>query len=190
MTKSIVPVDWDEGLGVLTPAQRLFLFYYAQCPDVKWACEQAGCSPLTVQKVWKRQPTFVTAWNMVIRGEVTEVIRKAAADQAAKSFARIIELRDQDSNLRVALDAAQASLRAVRDPTFASRVEVTRDIGENWRRLLTQLLPEIQGLASGDIVEAEDWRVVEPMLLKSGNGEESEGGGTEDSDDTSGVGDE
>jgi len=54
----------------------------------------------------------------------------------------------------------------VRDPTFASRVEVTRDIGENWRRLLTQLLPEIQGLASGDIVDAEDWHVVEPVLIE------------------------
>lgn len=177
-TKHIVPKDWDDDITALTPTQRLFLFYYAQKPSIEWACEQASCSPLTVKKKWKYDPTFARAWGMIIRGEVTDVIKAAAKDQAGQSFARIVELRDQDSNPRVALDAAKACLRAIEDPTFASRVQVTKDIGSNWARVLSQLLPEIKGLAQGDIVDAEDWWEVieegEPALLEDGSGDEEE----------------
>ena len=161
MTTHIIPKDWEEGLTALTPTQRLFLFYYAQIPNIEWACEQTGCSPVSVKKKWKYQEGFAKAWAMVIRGEVTDTIRAAAKDQAGKSFARIIELRDQVKNPRVALDAAKACLRAVEDPTFASRVTVTKDIGENWRRVLMSLMPEIRALSEGEIIDAEDWWEVE-----------------------------
>ena len=166
MTKHIIPQNWDEGLTALTPAQRLFLFYYAQCPDIKWACEQAGCAVITVKKTWKQQPTFAKAWASIIRGEVTDIIRAAARDEAGKSFARIVELRDQTKNPRVALDSAKTCLRAIEDPTFANRIHVTKDIGENWKRVLASLMPEIRALSEGTIVEAEDWAIINRVVAE------------------------
>ena len=160
MVKAIIP-SLEAGLDTLTPAQRLFLFYYAQCPDDKWACKQAGCSILTLKKYWRWQPAFGQAWDAIIRGEVLDVIKSHAADQAGKSFARIMELRDQESNLRVSLDAAKACLRAISDPTFQAHVTVTKDIGANWRRVLMSLAPDIKELSEGNIVDAADWKVLD-----------------------------
>jgi len=118
---------------------------------------------MTVRKKWLPRKAFKAAFNDVIRGEVTEVIKARARDEAGKSFARIIELRDQNSNPRVALDAAKACLRAIEDPTFQSHVKVTRDIGANWRRVLSDMMSEVKRITSGDIVDAEDWHYVEEL---------------------------
>jgi len=170
MSKSIIPADAEFDFLSLTHAMRLFLYYYAQKPDIDWACKEAGIAKVTYTKTWMPQKRFREAWNSVVRGDVVDVIRAHAADQAGRSFERIIELRDQKQNLRVSLEAAKTSLRAVRDPTFASQLNVTKDIGANWRRVLMDLAPPIHALSQGDIIEAEDWKVLEkePLLLEGG----------------------
>ena len=161
---------------------RLFLYYYAIKPDIDEACKQAGVARVTYTKTWLRQKRFRDAWNAVVRGDVIDTIRAHASDQAARSFGRIIELRDQNKNLRVSLEAAKTSLRAVRDPTFASQLNVTRDVGANWMRVLQDLAPQIHALSQGDIVDAEDWEIIthqngvlpEPLLLEDKESEDGE----------------
>jgi len=159
--KAIVPVDETMDLTALTPAQRLFLFYYAQCPDLEWAAEQAGVSPATVKYTWSKNALFKAWWDRVVRTEVTELIKSKAKEEAARSLARLIELRDQDQNKRVALAASKLLLQAMADPTFQNKMEITRDVGANWMRVFKTISPALEGVAKGEIVEAEDWQLLE-----------------------------
>jgi len=160
-TKAIIPVDETMDLTALTPAQRLFLFYYAQCPDLEWAAEQAGVSPTTVRYTWSKNALFKAWWDRVVRTEVTDLIKSKAKEEAARSLARLIELRDQDKNMRVSLAASKLLLQAMADPTFQNKMEITRDVGANWMRVFKTISPALEGVAKGEIVEAADWQLLE-----------------------------
>ena len=63
--------------------------------------------------------------------------------------------------MRVSLAASKLLLQAMADPTFQNKMEITRDVGANWMRVFKTISPALEGVAKGEIVEAEDWQLLE-----------------------------
>lgn len=101
----------------LTLGQQKFILGFMQHRDLEKALESADIQRSTYQHNWANQDEFRAVFEYYQRNMV-ETIKRAAVEEGMRSFSTIVDLRDQNDDRRVQLQAAKTLLEMMTYPTL------------------------------------------------------------------------
>ena len=161
--RSIGPEEAD--LTQLTPAQRRFLLAFAKTHDVNDACELADVSRATYQRKWCSDDMFRASFAK-LQLDILGSIRELALSEAYNSFERIVRLRDQEDDQRVALRAAEKVLNLTKDPSLTGENTAQLHAQTAFMRLMSKptMVAALERVRRGENVIDGDYR--EPEMDK------------------------